>query len=175
MRRKIFLSYACIGVCCQSVLRPAYEVRKVDLLAAAGLQVNGAGPLLVRMDPRAQPPGPGQHADLRRDPHRLPEPFRAQYPDQQPRPAIPEVGSAGHRFPQRQHLCDRQPDPGSGFPRLRDGALLPHRKAIRNGGRGRKQRQRLPGRQGKPGNGHASTSKKTGSSLSPGAKRKKAR
>ncbi len=32
-------------------LRAAYEVRKVDLLAPMGLQVNGAGPLLVRMDP----------------------------------------------------------------------------------------------------------------------------
>jgi DNA-binding beta-propeller fold protein YncE len=31
-------------------LRAAYEVRKVDLLAAAGMKVNGAGPLLVRMD-----------------------------------------------------------------------------------------------------------------------------
>jgi DNA-binding beta-propeller fold protein YncE len=29
----------------------AYEVRKVDFLAPAGLQVNAAGPLLVRMDP----------------------------------------------------------------------------------------------------------------------------
>ena len=30
---------------------PACEVKRVDLLAAAGLQLNAAGPLLVRMDP----------------------------------------------------------------------------------------------------------------------------
>ncbi len=32
-------------------LGAAYEVKKVDLLAPLGLRVNGAGPLLVRMDP----------------------------------------------------------------------------------------------------------------------------
>lgn len=47
MRRKIFFP---IFILASLGIFAAYEVRKVDFLAAAGLQVNGAGPLLIRMD-----------------------------------------------------------------------------------------------------------------------------
>jgi DNA-binding beta-propeller fold protein YncE len=50
--RFIFLAFAAAAVFPASgtFKAPAYEVKKVDLLAAAGLRVNAAGPLLVRLD-----------------------------------------------------------------------------------------------------------------------------
>jgi DNA-binding beta-propeller fold protein YncE len=47
MRRRSLL--LCLFLASQAAFA-AYEVRTVDLLAAAGVQFNGAGPLLVRMD-----------------------------------------------------------------------------------------------------------------------------
>ncbi|MEI6613346.1 MAG: hypothetical protein WCL37_00470 [Chrysiogenales bacterium] len=47
MRRKfLFVILICL---CQAVFA-SYQTRKVDFLAAVGLQVNGAGPLLLRLD-----------------------------------------------------------------------------------------------------------------------------
>jgi DNA-binding beta-propeller fold protein YncE len=46
----LFLAGQAASAPSSGILRAAYEVRKVDFLAAAGLQFNGAGPLLVRMD-----------------------------------------------------------------------------------------------------------------------------
>ncbi len=86
-------------------------ITRVDLLAPLGLQVNAAGPLLVRMDAAAQPAGGGQHPQLIGHAHRLPQPLRAQHRRRHARAAVPEVGSAGHRFAQRQRLCHRPTAP----------------------------------------------------------------
>ena len=48
MRRKIF--FVSLIWLCQAVFA-SYQTKKIDFLAAAGLQVNGAGPLLLRLDP----------------------------------------------------------------------------------------------------------------------------
>ena len=48
MRQKIFIaSLICL---CQAVLA-SYQTKRIDFLAPIGLQVNGAGPLLLKLDP----------------------------------------------------------------------------------------------------------------------------
>ncbi len=93
MRWKIILSILLISI--QGVFA-AVTVRKVDFLAAAGLKVNGAGPLLVRMDAERNRLVVANTLTSSVSIIDCESRSVCNIPDQQPRSAIFEIRSAGH-------------------------------------------------------------------------------